>query len=465
MNQKKVAIIGGGVIGGGWLARFLLNGWDVNLHDPDPEAERKISEVLTNARHALPMLYEMALPAEGKLTHCATLEKAVRGVEYIQESVPERLELKQEVFADIQAHCPAEAVLASSTSGFKPSELQQGSHRPEQIMVCHPFNPVYLLPLVELVPSKATQDAQIARAKDILTSVGFYPLHVQKEIDAHIADRLLEAVWREGLWLIKDGIANTEEIDNAIRYGFGLRWAQMGLFETYRIAGGEAGMAHFIAQFGPALKWPWTKLMDVPELTDDLVNAIADQSDTQSGALSIRALERLRDNNLVAMMRALKQQDSAAGQLINAHEKSMRQLARPSQKMRTIQRNVPVDWTDYNGHMNESRYGQVFSDAADAVLTSLGMDEAYVSAGHSYFTVETNIRYLEETYASEDIVVNTELLLAEGKKLKLAHQMKRSSDGALLATCDQFLLHVSLETRSSCMPLSPVANAIRILAQ
>ena len=425
MNQKKVAIIGGGVIGGGWLARFLLNGWDVNLYDPDPEAERKISEVLANARHALPMLYEMALPAEGRLNHCATLEKAVRGVAYIQESVPERLDLKQKVFADIQVHCPAEAVLASSTSGFKPSELQQSSQRPEQIMVCHPFNPVYLLPLVELVPSKATQDAQIARAKDILTSVGFYPLHVQKEIDAHIADRLLEAVWREGLWLIKDGIANTEEIDNAIRYGFGLRWAQMGLFETYRIAGGEAGMAHFIAQFGPALKWPWTKLMDVPELTDDLVNAIADQSDAQSGALSIRALERVRDNNLVAMMRALKQQDSAAGQLINAHEKSMRQLARPSQKMQTIQRNVPVDWTDYNGHMNESRYGQVFSDAADAVLTSLGMDEAYVSAGHSYFTVETNIKYLEETYASEDIVVNTELLLAEGKKLKLAHQMKR----------------------------------------
>ena len=465
MNQKKVAIIGGGVIGGGWLARFLLNGWDVNLYDPDPEAERKISEVLANARHALPMLYEMALPAEGRLNHCATLEKAVRGVAYIQESVPERLDLKQKVFADIQAHCPAEAVLASSTSGFKPSELQQGSQRPEQIMVCHPFNPVYLLPLVELVPSKTTQDAQIARAKDILTSVGFYPLHVQKEIDAHIADRLLEAVWREGLWLIKDGIANTEEIDNAIRYGFGLRWAQMGLFETYRIAGGEAGMAHFIAQFGPALKWPWTKLMDVPELTDDLVNAIADQSDAQSGALSIRALERVRDNNLVAVMRALKQQDSAAGQLINAHEKSMRQLARPSQKMQTIQRNVPVDWTDYNGHMNESRYGQVFSDAADAVLTSLGMDEAYVSAGHSYFTVETNIKYLEETYASENIVVNTELLLAEGKKLKLAHQMKRVSDGALLATCDQFLLHVSLETRSSCVPLSPVADAIRILAQ
>ena len=111
-----------------------------------------------------------------------------------------------------------------------------------------------------------------------------YPLHIRKEIDAHVADRFLEAVWREALWLVKDGIATTEEIDNAIRYGFGIRWAQMGLFETYRVAGGEAGMKHFMAQFGPCLQWPWTKLMDVPEFTDELVDLIAGQSDAQSGA-------------------------------------------------------------------------------------------------------------------------------------------------------------------------------------
>ncbi len=139
----------------------------------------------------------------------------------------------------------------------------------------------------------------VDRAKEILTAIGMYPLHLRKEIDAHIADRFLEAVWREALWLVKDGIATTEEIDNAIRYGFGMRWAQMGLFETYRIAGGEAGMRHFIAQFGPCLQWPWTKLMDVPELTDELVDLIADQSDAQSGMHSIRELERIRDNNLV----------------------------------------------------------------------------------------------------------------------------------------------------------------------
>ena len=152
------------------------------------------------------------------------------------------------------------------------------SSYPEQIIVAHPFNPVYLIPLVELVGHVKTTE----KASKILMQLGMFPLTVRKEIDAHIADRLLEAVWREGLWLINDGIATTEEIDDAIRYGFGLRWAQMGMFETYRIAGGQEGMEHFIEQFGPALKWPWTKLTDVPELSEDLIKKITLQSDKQS---------------------------------------------------------------------------------------------------------------------------------------------------------------------------------------
>ena len=463
MSVKQVAIIGGGVIGGGWLARFLLNGWDVCLFDPDPEAERKISEVLANARYALPMLYDTLLPEEGRLQICDTLAEAVSTAQYIQESVPERLELKQKVYAEIQAYCKTDAVIASSTSGFKPSELQAGSKRPEQIIVCHPFNPVYLLPLIELVPSASSSDDIVNTAKHTLTEVGLYPLQVRKEIDAHIADRLLEAVWREGLWLIHDGIASTEEIDNAIRYGFGLRWAQMGLFETYRIAGGEAGMAHFMAQFGPALKWPWTKLMDVPVLDEQRVNIIARQSDEQSGAHSIRQLERIRDNNLVAMMRALKQQNEAAGALINTHEKTLKSAQSLSPTQRTGDRVIPIDWTDYNGHMNESRYGQVFSDSADYVLASFGVDEAYIQSGYSYFTVETSIKYLAETHAGEVVFVETQILLAEGKKLKLYHEMKRASDHVTLASCEQFLLHVSLETRASCAPVGRVAQAIEAL--
>ena len=150
-----------------------------------------------------------------------------------------------------------------------------------------------------------------------------HPLRVRAEIDAHIADRLLEAVWREALWLINDGIATTEEIDDAIRFGFGLRWAQMGLFETYRIAGGTGGMRHFIAQFGECLDWPWTKLMDTPELTDELIDTIARQSDEQSGHLSIRELERVRDQNLASMLLALEQNGWGAGRTIASQRRSM----------------------------------------------------------------------------------------------------------------------------------------------
>ena len=264
--------------------------------------------------------------------------------------------------------------------------------------------------------------------------------------------------------MVKDGIATTEEIDNAIRYGFGLRWAQMGLFETYRVAGGEAGMRHFMAQFGPCLEWPWTKLMDVPEFTDELVDLIADQSDAQSGAMSIRELERLRDNNLVAILRALKQQEAAAGQLIKAHDDALRAPLGDAVPLVTVRRKVPVDWTDMNGHMNEGRYGQLFSDASEELMTHVGADRAYVEAGNSYFTAETTVKYLKETHAGEDIAVTTRVVLGEGKKLRLWHEMCRASDGTVLATCDQFLLHVSLETRRSCPPLPGVLKAVERLA-
>ncbi|MEM1353067.1 MAG: carnitine 3-dehydrogenase, partial [Pseudomonadota bacterium] len=393
---QTAAIIGGGVIGGGWAARFLLNGWDVALYDPDPEAERKIGEVLENARRSLPSLSDVALPPEGGLRFCASIADAVVNADWIQESVPERLQIKQATFVEIQAHCPPAAVIGSSTSGFKPSELQEGTPRPEQIMVCHPFNPVYLLPLVEVVVTQANREPGIDCANEILANIGMHPLVLRKEIDAHVADRFLEAVWREALWLVKDGIATTEEIDDAIRYGFGLRWAQMGLFETYRVAGGEAGMKHFMAQFGPALKWPWTKLMDVPEFDDSLVDLIAGQSDAQSGHHSIRELERIRDTNLVAIMRALKGQNWGAGALLNAHDARLRDAVDaagekeldPSLPVLTVARDVPLDWTEYNGHMNEARYLQAFADATDRFMEIIGCDADYIAKGGSYFTAE-----------------------------------------------------------------------------
>jgi len=457
---KTAAIIGGGVIGGGWAARFLLNGWNVNVFDPDPDAERKISEVLDNARRSLPALSDNHIMQEGGLTFHDKLENAVKAADWIQESVPERLEIKHKVFAEIQTHARKDALIGSSTSGFKPSELQEGAKNPAQIFVAHPFNPVYLLPLVELVGAPQTT----ARAKAALETIGMHGLVVKKEIDAHIADRFLEAVWREALWLIKDGIATTQEIDDAIRYGFGIRWAQMGLFETYRIAGGEAGMKHFIEQFGPCLSWPWTKLMDVPELTDDLIEQIASQSDAQSGQYTIRELERIRDDNLVAMMRALKARNWGAGALL-AKQDLENEPALPTnfdKPLRTLERVIPIDWTDYNGHMNESRYGQVFSDAGDTVMHMIGATPEYITNGLSFFTVENLIQFKNETHPGECIHVDTQVLQAEGKKLRMFHEMKRGN-GEVLCTCNQLLIHVSLETRRSCEPGPEMAAKMKIL--
>lgn len=460
---KKATIVGGGVIGGGWVARFLLNGWNVSIFDPDPQAERKIGEVLANARRSLPALYDKAMPTEGTLTFHDTMAEAVAGSAWIQESVPERLDLKQKIHAQIQEHAPGDAILGSSTSGFKPSELQEGALRPEQIVVAHPFNPVYLLPLVEVVPSASTPAKVTQQASDLLTSIGMKPLVVRKEIDAHIADRLLEAVWREGLWLIKDGICTTEELDDSIRYGFGLRWAQMGLFETYRIAGGEAGMKHFMAQFGPALKWEWTKLMDVPEFTDELVDLIAGQSDAQSGHMSIRELEKLRDDNLVGMMRALKKSGSGAGGTINDHEASLPDPD-PVDLPITVNRQVPQSWTDYNGHMNEANYLEASAQATDRFMEMIGCDAAYIAAGGSYFTVESHVQFLDEVHEGDTLTVTTQVLKGEGKKMHLFHRLLKA-DGAVAATVETLLLHMDLNARGTSLPSDAVADRLGAFAK
>ncbi|MFU0507002.1 carnitine 3-dehydrogenase [Pseudaminobacter sp. NGMCC 1.201702] len=329
---SKAAAIGGGVIGAGWVARLLLNGIDVSIFDPDPEAGRKVDEVMKGARRAYKQMVPGGLPRQGKLTFAKTIAEAVADADFVQESVPERLELKHKVLAEIDAHAPANAIIGSSTSGILPSDMQEAMKKhPERLVVGHPFNPVYLLPLVEIVGGKQTFPEAIEVAKEIYASIGMKPVVIRKEIEAFVGDRLLEAAWREALWLIKDDIVTVEELDDIMRYSFGIRWAQMGLFQVYRVAGGEAGMRHFMAQFGPCLKWPWTKLMDVPELTDELVDKIAEQSDEQANGLSIRELERVRDDNLVAIMEALSRQNKGkgwgAGALHNDYTRRLAKLA------------------------------------------------------------------------------------------------------------------------------------------
>lgn len=315
-TPTSAAVVGCGVIGAAWASRLVLSGVDVAISDPSPQAESIMTEVLTNAVAAWDDLgFETG--AQGTWRMAASVADAVTTVDFVQESVPERPDLKRSVLAEIEAATAADTIIASSTSGIKPTVLQESMEHPGRLVVGHPYNPVYLLPVVEVVGGEATTLGSIRRAQAIYAGLGMHPVHVRVEIDAFIGDRLLEAVWREALWLVNDGVATTQEIDDVITYGFGLRWAQMGLFETYRVAGGPGGFRHFLEQFGPTLEWPWTKLMDTPDFTPELVDTIVAQSDEQSGEYDVRELERIRDKNLVGFLKVLEQNEWGAGRTIS----------------------------------------------------------------------------------------------------------------------------------------------------
>ncbi|MBA1344521.1 MULTISPECIES: carnitine 3-dehydrogenase [Rhizobium] len=473
---NKAACIGGGVIGGGWIARFLLAGVDVNVFDPHPEASRIVGEVLANAEKAYAMLTGAPLPPRGRLTFCTTLAEAAAGADWIQESVPERLDLKRGVLNEIDAVARPDALIGSSTSGLLPTDLQRDMKHPERLFVAHPYNPVYLLPLVEIVGGEKTSAATIKAAMERLPPIGMKGVHIAKEIEAFVGDRLLEALWREALWLIHDDICTVETLDDVIRYSFGLRWAQMGLFQTYRIAGGEAGMRHFLAQFGPCLAWPWTKLTDVVDLDDPLIEKIGQQSDEQAAGRSIRELERIRDENLVGILQALKGGDGGkgwgAGKLLKDFEQSLWaggggtiKSFDPSKPLRLVETKVSPAWVDYNGHMTEHRYLQVFGDTSDALLRLIGVDLAYVEAGQSYYTVETHIRHLGEAKLGQAIHSTCQILSVDEKRLHVFHTLHDTATGEALATAEHMLLHVDSKAGKAAPAPAGVLDKAKAIAR
>jgi carnitine 3-dehydrogenase len=304
MTIKKVAIIGAGVIGAGWAARFLAHGLDVTAWDPAPNAEQTLRGKIANAWPALIRvgLADGADPA--RLRFCPTVEEAVRDADFIQESAPEVEDLKRRLLAQVDAAARPDVVIASSSSGLLPTNFQADCKHPGRVLVGHPFNPVYLLPLVEVVAGAQTSPEPVETAIAFYRRIGMRPLRVRTEIPGYIADRLLEALWREILHMVNDGVATTAELDDAIRFGPGLRWSFMGTCQIYHLAGGDAGMRHMLAQFGPALKLPWTKLV-APELTDTLIDRMVEGTLAQAGGRSIAELERYRDDALISVQEAL----------------------------------------------------------------------------------------------------------------------------------------------------------------
>jgi carnitine 3-dehydrogenase len=446
---RTMGLLGTGVIGGGWAARALHYGIDVIAADVKPEMESWIRGAVANAEPALARLTFAPLPPKGKLTFTTDLRVMAERADYIQENIPEVLELKQRMLAQVSRHAAPDVIIASSTSGLTPTDLQRDMLVPERFLVAHPFNPVYLLPLVELVGGASTSPATIEAAGIFLRYIGMHTLHVRKEIPGHLTDRLQEAIWREILHMVNEGIATTGELDESIVYGPGLRWAAMGTNMIYHLAGGESGMRHMLAQFGPCLKWPWTKL-EAPELTETLIDRMVEGTQEQAAGRSIRELERLRDDYLVAIQQVLRQYNIGAGATLRAVEERLYRdaathaggAAEDSGTALHLIASVRPDWIDYNGHMSDFRYTQLFGEATDALYRKVGIDQAYRDGGHMYYTVESHIKHMGEAKAGEPLRVDTQILSVDDKRLHVFHRLEHGVSGATIATGEQMHLHV-----------------------
>lgn len=447
--RGTAAIVGAGRIGAGWAARFLLNGWDVAVADPAPEVQEQVAAVLDRARRTLPALYDRALPPEGALSF-APLAAAVSSADWIQESGPDRLDRKHAILSEIAALAPVDAVIASSSARFPPSDLNANGGR---ALVARACDPVYLLPLVELAGEGAEA------AADTLRSLGLHPLILQKGGDVSIAGRLRAALWREALELAGQGLCDQAQIDEAIRLGPALLWALTGPFGAHRSAASAAETATYADPLGPASTVSPVDLAarDAAERT-----GMAQQADAWPGAEEADDLARLRDDTLVAMIRALRRTEVGAGGIVVAHESTLPGPASAELPV-TIDRAVPLTWTDYNGHMNEAHYLEAAGRANDRFMELIGADVAYVASGKSYFTVENHVCYLAEMQAGERLRVTTQVLDGAGKKMLLFHRILNGA-GELCATVESMQLHVDLGTRKTCQPAPPVAARLTAYA-
>jgi carnitine 3-dehydrogenase len=301
---RTVACIGAGVIGGGWAAWFLARGYDVVAWDPAPDAEARLRHLVAAA---WPALTELGL-AEGasldRLRVAPSLEAACAGADLVQESAPEDLALKRRLLADLDAATPPEVVISSSTSGYPMSELQVDCADPSRTVVGHPFNPPYLIPLVEVVGGAATAPEVVAWTAAFFRHAGKSVIEMTREVPGFVANRLQEALWREALHMVEAGEATVEEIDLSITEGPGLRWALQGPMLTFHLAGGQGGMAHMLDHFGPSLLSPWTRL-DAPELTPALRDAVVVGCEREAAGRSVDELIAERDRGVIAILRVL----------------------------------------------------------------------------------------------------------------------------------------------------------------
>ena len=306
---KKVAVIGTGVIGTGWIIRCLAHNKKVIAYDKDTRLEKKLILEIRRAWPFVKKLFNKKKLNLKNFKYVTSIEEAVKAADIIQECVTENYKIKIKIMNIIGKFAKSNAIISSSSSGLLPTRIYSKCKNPARTMIGHPFNPVYLCPGVEIVAGKKTKKKFLSKANKFYKSISMNPIMVKKELPGYLADRLQEALWREALHIINEGYATTKDLDRAIEDGPGLRWSLMGTFLTFHLAGGKGGMKDMLKQFGPALKLPWTKLK-APKLSKKLSSRVIAGTRHQAKGKSVAMISNVRDEYLVNLQKLRKKYEN-----------------------------------------------------------------------------------------------------------------------------------------------------------
>ena len=306
---KKIAVIGTGVIGSGWIIRFLAHDKKVIAYDKDIRLKKKIIAEIKQAWPYVKKLFNKKKLKLKNFKYVTSLKEALIDADFIQECAPENYKLKIRLMNEIGKYAKSNVIISSSSSGLLPSKIYSKCKNPSRTIIAHPFNPVYMLPGVEIVPGKKTNQSFLKKANIFYKSISMNPIMVKKELPGYLSDRLQEALWREALHIVNEGYASTKDLDRAIEDGPGMRWSLMGTFLTFHLAGGNAGMKHMLEQFGPALKLPWTKLK-APKLSKKLSNRVILGTKIQAKGKSVARLSKIRDEYLLYLQKMRKKYEN-----------------------------------------------------------------------------------------------------------------------------------------------------------
>ena len=306
---KKIAVIGTGVIGSGWIVRFLAHNKKVIAYDKDIRLKKKIIKEIKRTWPYVRKLFNKKKLKLKNFKYVTSIQEALKEADFVQECAPENYKVKTKLMEIIGKYSKPNVIISSSSSGLLPSRIYSKCKNPSRTIIAHPFNPVYMLPGVEIVPGKRTKKNFLKKAYKFYKSISMNPIMIKKELPGYLSDRLQEALWREALHIVNEGYASTKELDRAIEDGPGMRWSLMGTFLTFHLAGGNAGMKHMLEQFGPALKLPWTKLK-APRLSNKLSNRVIAGTKKQARGKSVAEISKIRDEYLLNLQKMRKKYEN-----------------------------------------------------------------------------------------------------------------------------------------------------------